>query len=356
MQSKEGKVDSDKELDADLVIQKAMRQNQKSMIQAADSGMIHMLMITKIHTQKSGRQIVTGHRFSPNKSSVVHKKQNTPRSCLRWKLTRIIFKTARLRWIPIRKMFIDSTTMVDNEPLNGSNEDITKPYECEQTLNVSACTLNLSIGTSFNLKEERLRVWLLKKLMSKNQVPKGIHKQEHSSRCCTKSFDLADSPVSMSIDQDAPSTSIPSTQDQEHSLIISQGFEESPKTPHFYNDPLHEDSTSQGSSSNVRLIHTPFELLGRWTKDHLIENVKTDEFGEVLKNKARLVDHGFRQWERIDFEESFASVARIETICIFVANAANKNMTIFQRDVKTAFLNGEVKEVVYVSQPEGFVD
>ncbi|GJS83888.1 hypothetical protein Tco_0750429 [Tanacetum coccineum] len=52
--------------------------------------------------------------------------------------------------------------------------------------------------------------------------------------------DLADSPVSMSIDQDTPSTSIPSTQDQEHSLIISQGFYESPKTPYFHDDPLHE--------------------------------------------------------------------------------------------------------------------
>ncbi|GJU42510.1 retrovirus-related pol polyprotein from transposon TNT 1-94, partial [Tanacetum coccineum] len=95
-----------------------------------------------------------------------------------------------------------------------------------------------------------------------------------------RAVDLADSPVSTSIDQDAPSTSIPSTQDQENSPIISQGFEELPKTPHFYDDPLHEflheDSTSQGSSSNVRPIHTPFESLGRWTKDHPIANVIGD--------------------------------------------------------------------------------
>ncbi|GJX80860.1 retrotransposon protein, putative, ty1-copia subclass [Tanacetum coccineum] len=65
---------------------------------------------------------------------------------------------------------------------------------------------------------------------------------------------------------------------------------------------------------------------------------------------------GFRQEEGIDFEESFAPVARIEAICIFIANAAHKNMMIYQMDVKTAFLNGELKEEVYVSQPEGFVD
>ncbi|GJV92318.1 retrovirus-related pol polyprotein from transposon TNT 1-94 [Tanacetum coccineum] len=87
-----------------------------------------------------------------------------------------------------------------------------------------------------------------------------------------------------------------------------------------------------------------------------IYKVKTDEFGRVLKNKVRLVAHGFRKEEGIDFEELFTPVAIIEAIRIFVANAANKNMTIFQMDVKTAFLNGELKEEVYVSQLEGFVD
>ncbi|GKA51497.1 retrovirus-related pol polyprotein from transposon TNT 1-94 [Tanacetum coccineum] len=186
---------------------------------------------------------------------------------------------------------------------------------------------------------------------------------------------LAESFVSTSIDQDAASISIPSTQEQEHSPNISQGFEELPKIPTFCDDPLHEslheDSTSQGSSSNVRQTHTPFEHLGKWTKDHLIANmisdpsrsvstrkqlqtdtmwgyfdafltsVKTDEFGRVLKNKARLVAQGFKQEEGIDFEESFALVSRIEAIRIFVTNAAHKNMTIYQMDVKTAFLNGE---------------
>ncbi|GKF06352.1 retrovirus-related pol polyprotein from transposon TNT 1-94 [Tanacetum coccineum] len=87
-----------------------------------------------------------------------------------------------------------------------------------------------------------------------------------------------------------------------------------------------------------------------------IYKVKMDEFGGVLKNKARLVAQGFRQEEGINFEESFAPVARIEAVCIFIANATHKNMTIYQMDVKTAFLNGELKEEVHVSQPEGFVD
>ncbi|GJU32920.1 retrovirus-related pol polyprotein from transposon TNT 1-94 [Tanacetum coccineum] len=87
-----------------------------------------------------------------------------------------------------------------------------------------------------------------------------------------------------------------------------------------------------------------------------IYKVKLDEYGDVLKNKARLVAKGYRQEEGIDFEELFAPVARIEAIRIFIANAATKNMIIYQMDVKTAFLNGDLQEEVFVSQPEGFED
>ncbi|GJU60819.1 retrovirus-related pol polyprotein from transposon TNT 1-94 [Tanacetum coccineum] len=306
-----------------------------------------------------------------------------------------------------------------------------------ETIHVTFDELTTMASEQFGLGP-RLQV-MTPATSSSGLVPNIIPQQPLAA--APRAIEIADSPVSTSIDQDAPSSSIPSTQDQEHSPIISQGVEESPKTPLFHDDPLHEflheDSTSQGSSSNVRPSHTLFELIGRWTKDHPIANVigdpsrsvstrkqlktdamwcyfdafltsvepknfkqamtepswidamqeeiheferlqvwelvpcpdkvmliklkwiykvKTDEFGGVLKNKARLVAQGFRQEEGIDFEESFAPVARIEAIRIFVANAANKNMTIFQMDVKTAFLNGELKEEVYVSQPEGFVD
>ncbi|GKC68005.1 retrovirus-related pol polyprotein from transposon TNT 1-94 [Tanacetum coccineum] len=81
--------------------------------------------------------------------------------------------------------------------------------------------------------------------------------------------------------------------------------------------------------------------------DAFLTSVKTDEFGGVLKNKARLVAQGFRNEEGINFKESFAPVTRIEAICIFVANAANKNLTIFQIDVKTDFLNGAVDPTLF---------
>ncbi|GJW63413.1 retrovirus-related pol polyprotein from transposon TNT 1-94 [Tanacetum coccineum] len=83
---------------------------------------------------------------------------------------------------------------------------------------------------------------------------------------------------------------------------------------------------------------------------------KCDAENIVLRNKTRLVAKGYKQEEDIDFEESFAPVARLEADWMFIAYAAHKNIKIFQMDVKTAFLNGPLKEEVYVSQPEGFID
>ncbi|KAJ9561595.1 hypothetical protein OSB04_006755 [Centaurea solstitialis] len=83
---------------------------------------------------------------------------------------------------------------------------------------------------------------------------------------------------------------------------------------------------------------------------------KKDESGLIVRNKARLVAKGYSQQEGIDYDETFAPVARIEAIRIFLAYAAHKNIKVFQMDVKSAFLNGVLHEEVYIEQPEGFVD
>ncbi|GJW56016.1 retrovirus-related pol polyprotein from transposon TNT 1-94 [Tanacetum coccineum] len=83
---------------------------------------------------------------------------------------------------------------------------------------------------------------------------------------------------------------------------------------------------------------------------------KHDKENTVIRNKTRLVVRGYRQEEGIDFEESFTPVARMEAIRIFLAYATHKSFTVFQMDVKTAFLHGTLKEDVYVCQPEGFID
>nr|GEW70281.1 retrovirus-related Pol polyprotein from transposon TNT 1-94 [Tanacetum cinerariifolium] len=83
---------------------------------------------------------------------------------------------------------------------------------------------------------------------------------------------------------------------------------------------------------------------------------KKDEDQTVIRNKARLVAKGYAQEEGINFEESFALVTRLEAVWIFIAYAAHKSFPIYQMDVKMAFLNGLLKEEVYVAQPDGFVD
>ncbi|GJV17061.1 hypothetical protein Tco_1362384 [Tanacetum coccineum] len=111
--------------------------NSRAKIQSPKTRNNNKPVEPKSHTQKPGRQIAIGQRFSPTKSFAVHEKPNTPRSCLRWKPTGRIFNIVGLRWIPTGKMFTDNTTKVDSEPLNGSNDDITNPYECNQTLNIT---------------------------------------------------------------------------------------------------------------------------------------------------------------------------------------------------------------------------
>nr|GFC17596.1 retrovirus-related Pol polyprotein from transposon TNT 1-94 [Tanacetum cinerariifolium] len=83
---------------------------------------------------------------------------------------------------------------------------------------------------------------------------------------------------------------------------------------------------------------------------------KRDEENTVIRNKSRLVAKGYAQKEGVNFEESFAPVARLEAVRLFIAYAAHKSFTIYQMDVKTAFLYGSLKEEVYVNQPDGFVD
>ena len=83
---------------------------------------------------------------------------------------------------------------------------------------------------------------------------------------------------------------------------------------------------------------------------------KTDTIGNITRNKARLVAQGYTQIEGIDFDETFALVARIESIRLLLAVACILNVKLYQMDVKSAFLNGILNKEVYVEQPKGFED
>ncbi|GJZ55643.1 hypothetical protein Tco_0610836 [Tanacetum coccineum] len=165
-----------------------------------------------------------------------------------------------------------------------------RTYKIMETINVTLDELTTMASEQFGLGP-RLKS-MTPSTSNSGLVSNPVSQQPFQVAAAPRAVVLADSPMLTSIDQDAPSTSIPSTQEQEHSPIISQGFEESPKTPLFHDDPLHEslheDSTYQGSSSNVRPAHTPFEHLSRW--NHPIANMIGDPSRSVSTRKQLETD------------------------------------------------------------------
>ncbi|GJZ07626.1 retrovirus-related pol polyprotein from transposon TNT 1-94 [Tanacetum coccineum] len=174
----------------------------------------------------------------------------------------------------------------------------------------------------------------------------------------------ADTPSSTIIDQDAPSTSYSLQPPISHQGVAAGPTIKGNPFAQANNDPfinvfapylvLISHHLGMPVMLNLNKLFTHIIILENGPRiTHWI--IGFTKYGDVLKNKARLVAKGYRE-EGIDFEESFAPVAQIEAISIFIVNSASKNIIIYQMDVKTAFLNGELKEEVYVSQPEGFID
>ncbi|GJZ49166.1 retrovirus-related pol polyprotein from transposon TNT 1-94 [Tanacetum coccineum] len=197
------------------------------------------------------------------------------------------------------------------------------------------------------------------------------------------------SPSSTTVDQDAPSpsTSQTTSQSQSQSQTIPLSDEEEShdlEVTHmsidpYFGVPIPETVSEESSSSDVisTTVHSDAPIsvhLSKWTKDHPLQNIIGDPSRPVStglqptlnkamylatydpSTSARLVARGYRQEDVIDFEESFAPVARLKAVRIFLAFVAHKNMIVYQMDVKTAFLNGILREEVYVSQLDGFVD
>ncbi|GJS22251.1 retrovirus-related pol polyprotein from transposon TNT 1-94 [Tanacetum coccineum] len=209
--------------------------------------------------------------------------------------------------------------------------------------------------------------------------------------------------------EDAPSTSSIVIEEHEAPPIVTTSEEQTFLIPlNEANDSNQEDSTDfdgntifvpynvsnfeEAESSTIALdplnmyeFHQVQPLTHIWTKAHPLEqsvlsnqrtskkpfprpagkNIiavkwlwknKSDAENIFIQKKSLLVAKGYKHKEGIDFEESFAPVARLKVVRMFVAFAVHKNITIFQMDVKTTFLNGPLKEEVYVSQPDGFIN
>nr|GEW38186.1 hypothetical protein [Tanacetum cinerariifolium] len=274
MQSRESKVVSSKALDASLVVTECSGTKSDEHITSSSSG-THIIQVvdaditpvneqvpsTKVQSHKTRnkikpiekitnvikpkRWISKGYRISPNKSFVVHEKPNTPRSCLSWKPMSRILKTASFKWIPTGNMFTDCTTKVDSEPPNGLNEDITNPYECDQTLNVSACTLNLSAGLVPQPPS-----------LTPNLPPT---KNDWDTVFCTL-FDEYFNPPPRAVSPVLVAVAAPRAVD-----------------PVVHLHPISEETTLQGFiPSNLHHLNQSFDILTKLTKIHPLENVIGD--------------------------------------------------------------------------------
>nr|GEX88331.1 retrovirus-related Pol polyprotein from transposon TNT 1-94 [Tanacetum cinerariifolium] len=192
---------------------------------------------------------------------------------------------------------------------------------------------------------------------------------------------------------------LPSSNTQSIPINMFPNGDEASTSHNMFNERLEDAyfyaSTSFHDPSNIHTYYKPYPHEKKWTKDHPLHKIipkssvrtrgqlansclfscllssiepanvaealrdtdwnKKYESSLVIRNKARLVAVGYSQQEGIDYDETFAPVARIEAIRLFLAYATHKDFMVFQMDVKTAFFNGILKEEVYVGQPPGFV-
>nr|GEY49295.1 retrovirus-related Pol polyprotein from transposon TNT 1-94 [Tanacetum cinerariifolium] len=275
---------------------------------------------------------------------VVHEKTTTLRSCLRWIPMGRNFKTVALRWIHTEKIFASCTSKVDYESPHGSNVYITNIHECKQTLDFSESTLDLNATARSSLQELEL-------LFS----PMFDEYFNKDNQAVPRSFAITDKRQQ---NDTTPSTSTTVAADLPQLNVHTTPV---PKTPTITLNANGNKNQAVDAHLDEDDFINPFELVDKPFGKNVIGlkwlwKNKKDEDKTVIHNKARLVSKGYKHEDGIDFEESFAPVAHLEAVKIFIAYASHKSFTVYQIDVKTAFLNGPQKEEVYVSQPNGFVD
>ncbi|GJX38198.1 retrovirus-related pol polyprotein from transposon TNT 1-94 [Tanacetum coccineum] len=220
---------------------------------------------------------------------------------------------------------------------------------------------------------------------SNNEIPSHGEEVFHE---VSESFQEESSSSSLNddIQQSVEEVMVPPTNTQSVSNESVPNVNEESTLHNVFNERL-EDAYFDASItfhdlSNVHTFYQPYPHEKKWTKDHplhkiigdpkssvhtrgqivnscvfvcLLSSIKPANIAEALKDAVRLVAQGYCQQKGIDYDKTFAPIARIEAIRLFLAYAAHKDFTVFQMDVKTTFLNGILKEEVYVGQPPGFV-
>nr|GEY63732.1 copia protein [Tanacetum cinerariifolium] len=216
---------------------------------------------------------------------------------------------------------------------NSHLEETSSAYICNDAMNVSCnsrfCDL-FDENILFIFDDESVRISTVSKMPFK--------KKPHNSMNESSSSSLNDD-----VQQSSEEVGVPSSNTQLISNNMVHNVDEASTSHNMFNkrlkDAYFDASTSFHDPSNVHTFYQPYPYENKWTKDHPLHKIIV----------------GYSQQKGIDYDETFAPVARIEAIRLFLAYTAHKDFIVFQMDVKTSFLNGTLKEEVYVGQPLGFV-
>jgi hypothetical protein len=135
------------------------------------------------------------------------------------------------------------------------------------------------------------------------------------------------------------------------SMLEPTCFEEA-SNDEFWNKAIDEELDQIEKSDTLEFVPRPKDKNVIDTK--WVYMNKLNEYGQVTRNKTRLVCKGYAQVEGIEFEETFSPISRMEAILFLLDYACSKNIKVYQMDVKSTFINEELKEEVYIEQPKGF--
>ncbi|GJW46715.1 retrovirus-related pol polyprotein from transposon TNT 1-94, partial [Tanacetum coccineum] len=298
----------------------------------------------------------------------------------RWKPTGRIFKSVGLRWIPTGKLFDSCTSKVDSSEVRQSMSDRHKVLiQVKMMIQKNdVCSQQFRPQTSMSND-----VFQAKKTSMSNDV-------------CSPTVQASFTHVQMTLKQDSlvpvlkVQKNVPQfTPVQEQgetsshhvdSLNMHTFYQHHPSAQHWTKDhPLEQVIRNPSQSIRTRrqlerdgemcmftltMSRTePKNIKEAMDDSAWIESIQEElhqfdrlDENTVIRNKSHLVAKGYAQKEGIYFEESFAPVARLEAVRLFITYVAHKSFTVYQMDVKTTFLYGPLKEEVYVNQPDGFVD
>ncbi|GJY12812.1 retrovirus-related pol polyprotein from transposon TNT 1-94 [Tanacetum coccineum] len=291
------------------------------------------------------------------------------------KRTRIIIETIHVNFDKLPQMASDhvssdpgpqcSTTVLEQDSLSPgpqSQENVPQVAETVTTSNELELLYSLMFSELLNGTSP-----VVSKSFAVHAADNPDKRQQHNTTHTSTTTNVADPPpLNIQSTHQTP-TQVPTVTAPENIIQAETNTEnaqfDDDEFINIFSTPVQErgeTSSRHVDSSNMHTFYQHHPSAQRWTKDHPLEQVIGNPSQSIRTRRQLETDgemsKGYAQKEGIDFEESFAPVARLEVVRLFIAYAAHKSFTVYQMDVKTTFLYEPLKEEVYVNQLDGFVD